>query len=230
MNEITIGRTLDGSGEPIPGTGLKIDADGPTAKKLRERIGPLMSNPVTGEWVAGLVTPEDTNGEYTTGLGLFSPGNAGPPAHYHVFYEESFHVVEGEFVIVQDGVEHPVSAGDTHPVPPGAEHTFRNVGDAAGAVAVTSTPPGGARDVIATLFGMAHEGMLNDRGQPGFLQGMVSAAATMDDTVFTSPPPAITKPLARLVAPAARALGYQAVHEPYASDEFWTAHVEQPSL
>ena len=230
MNAVTIGRTLDASGEPIPGTGLEIDADGPTAETLRERVGPLMSNPVTGEWVAGLVTPEDTDGEYTTGLGLFSPGNAGPPAHYHVFYEESFHVVEGEFVIVQDGVEHHVSAGDTHAVPPGAEHTFRNVGDEAGAVAVTSTPPGGARGVIATLFGMAHEGTLNERGQPGFLQGMVSAAATIDDTVFTSPPPAIAKPLVRVVAPIATALGYQAVHERYASEDFWTAHVEQPAL
>lgn len=189
-----------------------------------------MSNPITGEWVTGLVSPAETNGEYTVGLGLFSPGNAGPPAHIHVDYEESFHVIEGEFLIVEDGVEHHVTAGDTHPVPPGAEHTFRNVGDGAGAVVVRSTPPGGARDVIATLFGMAHEGKVNDRGQPGFLQGMVSAAATIDDTVFTSPPPAITKPLVRVVAPIANALGYQAVHDRYASDEFWHAHVEQPSL
>ncbi|MFB6129625.1 MAG: cupin domain-containing protein [Salinigranum sp.] len=230
MSTVTIGRTLDPSGEPIPGTGLDIDADGPTAERLRERTGPLMSNPVTGEWVAGLVTPEETNGEYTVGLGLFSPGNAGPPAHVHVYYEESFHVVEGEFLIVQNGVEHRVSAGDTHAVPPGAEHTFRSVGDAAGAVAVTSTPPSKVRDVISTLFGMAHEGKLNDRGQPGFLQGMVSAAATIDDTVFTSPPPAITRPLARAVAPIARALGYQAVHDRYASEAFWREHVEQPAL
>jgi len=127
-----------------------------------------MPNPLTDEWVAGLVTLDETRFEYTVGLGFFTTANAGPPVHVHFFYEKSFHV-EDEFAIAQDGVEYRVSAGDTHSVPPGGEHTFRNVDDGAGTAEVTSTPPGGAWGVIATLFEMTHEGKLNDRNQPAFL-------------------------------------------------------------
>jgi len=59
---------------------------------------------------------------------------------------------------------------------------------------------------------------------------MVTAAAIIDDTVFTSPQPAITKSLARVVSLLADAIGYQAVHDHHPSEEFWEAHVKQPVL
>lgn len=230
MGGITTGRTLDATGQPVPETGIDIDADGPIAAKLRERVGPLVSNPVTGEWVAALVSAEETGGEYAVGLGIFTTGNDGPPRHFHVGYEEAFRVVAGEFVIEQDGEEYRLSAGDEHVVPADAVHTFRNVGDDVGAVETTARPAARTGEVIMTLFGLAHEGKLNAAGQPGFMQGMAMTAGMADDTVFTSPPPAVTQPLARVLAPVAAARGYRATYPEYLRDEFWERCVEQPSF
>ncbi|WP_423746274.1 cupin domain-containing protein (plasmid) [Haladaptatus sp. SPP-AMP-3] len=230
MGTITTGRTLDGNGRPVPGTGIEIEADGPIAEKLRERTSPLVSNPVTGEWVTSLVEAEETGGEYAVGLGIFSPGNDGPPRHFHVDYEEAFEVLHGEFVIEQDGEEHRLSTGEEHVVPADAVHTFRNVGDAVGATITTARPASQTYDVITTLFGLAHEGRLNDAGRPGFLQGMALTAGLSDDTVFTSPPPTITQPLATLLAPLANARGYRASYPEYLDESFWARHVEQPDF
>lgn len=49
-----------------------------------------------------------------------------------------------------------------------------------------------------------------------------------DDTVFTSPPPSITRPLAKALAPISRLLGYRAVDPKYLEEAFWRTHVEQP--
>ena len=230
MVKVVTGRTLDESGDPIPGTGIEIDADGSIAAKLRERTSVLVSNPITGEWVAGLVSGDETGGEYAVGLGIFTADNDGPPAHFHVGYEELFEVVEGEFVIEQDGEEHHLSAGDRHTVPADAVHTFRNVGDRVGATVTTARPAARTFEVITTLFGMAHEGRLTADGRPGFLQGMAMTAGLADDTVFTSPPPVLTHTLAKIVAPVAHARGYRPTYEKYTREEFWTRYVEQPDL
>ena len=57
---------------------------------------------------------------------------------------------------------------------------------------------------------------------------MVLAAETADDTVFTSPPPAVAQPLAKLLAPVATRLGYQATYPRFQDPAFWERRVEQP--
>lgn len=90
-------------------------------------------------------------------------------------------------------------------------------------------PIDGTGEVIHTLFGMAHEGLLTPRGQPKLLHAMVVASEYADDTVFTTPLPSIALPIARMLAPLARALGYRAVAPKYFEESFWRAHVEQPA-
>jgi len=226
---LTTGRTLDAPGEPQPGTGFEIDPDGEIAARLRERSAPLLSNPVTGEWTTVLEPPAATDGESATGLGVFAAGNDGPPAHYHVGYEETFAVLRGEFVVEIEGDARHLSAGEELTVQPGTEHTFRNVGDEVGATVTTTRPPARTLDVIETLYGLAHDGELSEEGDPGFFQGMAMAAEFSDDTVFTSPPPAVTRSLAALVAPIAHRLGYRATYPRYADPGFWERRVEQPS-
>jgi hypothetical protein len=57
MATVPIGRTLDEQGEPVPGSGFEIDPEGIVAETLGERSEPLLSNPVSQEWVADLDPP-----------------------------------------------------------------------------------------------------------------------------------------------------------------------------
>jgi hypothetical protein len=57
---------------------------------------------------------------------------------------------------------------------------------------------------------------------------MVIGSEYADDTVFTAPPPSIAIPIAKLVAPLARRLGYRSNDTRYLQEAFWNAHVEQP--
>lgn len=85
-------------------------------------------------------------------------------------------------------------------------------------------------EVIATLFGMAHEGALASQGQPKLMQAMVVGSEYADDTVFTNPPPNIAIPIAKAFAPIGRLLGYRPTYAKYLDENFWNAHVEQPNL
>ncbi|MDG5778754.1 hypothetical protein QA599_20130 [Haloarculaceae archaeon H-GB1-1] len=59
---------------------------------------------------------------------------------------------------------------------------------------------------------------------------MVWTDELADDTVFVSPPPAVTHPLATVVAPLARRFGYRMTYPKYEDPGFWDRHVEQPRL
>ncbi|WP_152041701.1 cupin domain-containing protein [Salinigranum salinum] len=228
MGTIAVGRTLDEHGEPIPGTGFEVDPEGIVAEKLSERTGPLISNPVSEEWIAELEPPDETGGEHLSGL--FVIAGKGPPEHYHVGYQETFEVISGELTIVVEGTSHHASAGDSYTVPAGTVHKPCYEGDEFAAAIGTVRPPARTLPIIRTLFGLTHEGKVSSSGQPGFLQGMVMTDGLVDDTVFVSPPPALTRPLATLLAPIARQIGYQTTYSKYDTPEFWERHVEQPSL
>jgi quercetin dioxygenase-like cupin family protein len=233
MATVVTGRRLV-KGAPVDGTGFEYESDGRLADLLSQRVSPLFSQPITGEWVVGLVTSARTGGAYERGLGIFPAGNAGPPEHIHPTYEEQFEVIQGEFVFRIDGTERRSKAGDKFVVPMQTAHTFRCVsgegenGQGVGAVLVETHPAARTGEVIATLFGMAHEGLLTASGQPRLLHAMVIGSEYADDTVFTSPPPSVAIPVARLIAPIARALGYRSVDSKYQNPLFWRAHVEQP--
>ena len=53
------------------------------------------------------------------------PPGFGPPLHVHDDAAEGFYVLEGEYLVVVDGVEHRCPAGSFVFVPAGVEHGFR---------------------------------------------------------------------------------------------------------
>ncbi len=212
MAKMITGRKLGGDGHPIDGTGFEYDSDGRLAALIAQRASPIYSQPITGEWVFGLVRAQ----------------NAGPSEHFHPTYDEHFEIVQGEFVFTINGQERAARAGDQLLVEKGTPHRFRCVGGDYGAVIVETRPAARTGDVIATLFGLAHEGALTPQGQPKFLQAMVIGSEYADDTVFTNPPPAIAIPIAKALAPLARLLGHRSSYEKYLGNAFWIAHVEQP--
>ena len=228
MPSMTTGRTIDANGHPIDGTGFDYDSEERLAELLTLRVSPLFSQPATGEWVFGLVTSQETNGAFERGVGVFTPGNTGPAEHIHPTYDEHFDILRGEFIFKIDGQERKAGAGEQLLVTKGTPHTFRCVGDRPGVVVVETRPAARTGEVIATLFGMAHEGLLTPQGQPKFLHAMVIGSEYADDTIFTNPPPAIAIPIAKALAPIGRLLGYRPTYAKYLEETFWAAHVEQP--
>lgn len=222
------------NGTLIDGTGFTYECGEVLSGLLAQRISPLFSQPTTGEWVFGLVTRAASDGVFERGAGIFPVGNAGPPEHFHPNYSEQFQVVLGGFLFTLNGKEHHARAGEELTIPPGTPHTFRctgaDPGCSAGVVIVETRPAARTGEVISTLFGMAHEGLLTQSGQPRFLHAMMIASEYADDTLFTSPPPALVSGLATLLAPFARWRGYRATEARYLEPSFWDEHVEQPIL
>lgn len=228
MSTSTTGRRIDPRGNLVDGTGFDYDPGGRLAELLGQRVSPLFSQPITGEWVFGLILSKDTQGQFERGVVIFRPGNSGPPEHFHPSYDEHFDIVQGEFIFRIDGKERRAAAGEQLVVKRGTPHAFRCVGDTFGVVIGETRPAARVGEVIATLFGMAHEGALTRQGQPKLMQAMVIGSAYADDTVFTSPPPGIAIPLARALAPIGRLLGYRPTYPKYAEPAWWSARVEQP--
>lgn len=226
---LTTGRILDKNGQPIDGTGFDYNSQGLLAELISQRNSTICSHPQTGEWVFGLITPDETNGEFERGLGIFRSGNSGPPEHFHPIYDEHFDIVQGEFIFTIAGEEQTLRAGEQIVVEKDTPHTFRCVGGTFGAIVVETRPAAKTGQVIRSLFGLAHEGKVTLQGQPKFLQAMVIGSEFADDTVFTTlPPPSIAIPIAKMIAPVARLAGYRVRYDRYEDDSFWTTHVEQP--
>jgi mannose-6-phosphate isomerase-like protein (cupin superfamily) len=228
MTTMTTGRTLDEAGRPIDGTGFDYDSGGRLAELLGQRLSPIYSQPATGEWIFATTRSADTNGEYERGVVIFRSGNAGPSEHIHPGYDESFEVVQGEFVFRIEGREQRAGPGGRLVSRKGSRHTFRNVGNGLGVVIGETRPAARVGAVIATLFGLAHEGQLTPDGRPKLFQGMVIGSEYADDTVFTKPAPAIAIPVAKVLAPIGRRLGYRPTYDRFLEDSWWATRVEQP--
>jgi quercetin dioxygenase-like cupin family protein len=61
-----------------------------------------------------------------------------PPYHVHRTEDEVFHLIEGEMVLLVDGVAERVTAGETRLAPQGVPHTYRVVSDRARWLVVTT--------------------------------------------------------------------------------------------
>jgi mannose-6-phosphate isomerase-like protein (cupin superfamily) len=83
----------------------------------------------------------DTGGSYAIMEGI-TPPQGGPPLHRHGREEESFYIMEGDFVFEVDGEKIPAGPGCTVFTPRGTAHTFQNVGKAPGRLLVIVQPAG----------------------------------------------------------------------------------------
>ncbi len=228
MSTQVIGRTLDKTGKPIEGTGVALSTDGATFQLLlKEKELVLFSNPITGEYAAEVHITEGNGEVVIKGLGILPAGASGPPKHIHPTYEEEFEVVEGEALFILNKDQKIMHAGEKIVVPAGVAHTFKPHGDSLLSVLVVARPAGKLNEVVHTIFGLAHEGKLDKKGQPNFWQGIAFGSELMDDTVFTSPPPGVQKFVFKLFAAKAKRKGYKALYPEYMKPDFWNKRVEQ---
>ena len=94
-----------------------------------------------GEEVIILLDGEQTGGRQTMWLES-TPPNGGPPPHFHINDDETFYVLEGHVSIFHDGNWEELGAGGSAFVPRGQLHTFKNVGESASRMLLSTSPSG----------------------------------------------------------------------------------------
>ena len=67
---------------------------------------------------------------------------AGPPQHYHLNEDETFHVLEGRVAFFLNGEWREIGPGGAAFMPRGVVHTFKNVGDQPSRMLLTTMPSG----------------------------------------------------------------------------------------
>jgi quercetin dioxygenase-like cupin family protein len=94
-----------------------------------------------GEQVTIHLDGDRTGGKLTAWTEITPPGG-GPPPHYHLNEDETFHVIEGRVSFLLDGKWHEVGPGGAAFMPRGVIHTFKNVGDRPSRMLLATTPSG----------------------------------------------------------------------------------------
>jgi len=179
---------------------------------------PPVSNPVTGVSLHALPAVE---GAAEIRL---EPGARGPAEHVHRTTEERFTVTTGTVTFRVDGRERALGPETEVRVSPGTPHTFRNERDEPAAMRVETVPPNDRLgEVVVTLFGLAHEGAVDERGRPTPLRAMAMAEATLDETYFTGVPYRVQRALGETLGPLARSVGYEPVEERFLDESYWRA-------
>jgi mannose-6-phosphate isomerase-like protein (cupin superfamily) len=96
---------------------------------------------VAGDEVRVKVSSRDTGGAFAVFEARTRPLQ-GPPLHVHHEQDETWHVMEGEYVFEVDGQEIYAGPGSTVFAPRGSRHTFQNIGASPGRL-MTVVVPGG---------------------------------------------------------------------------------------
>jgi quercetin dioxygenase-like cupin family protein len=96
---------------------------------------------ILGDRIWVKLSGEDTEGSYAIMENVSQP-RQGPPLHRHTREDESFYVLEGEFVFEVDGERIPAGPGCSVYAPRGTAHTFQNAGNTPGRLLVVVQPAG----------------------------------------------------------------------------------------
>jgi hypothetical protein len=130
-------------------------------------------------------------------------------AHVHPRQESGAEVIEGSLVFEMDAEIRRLGPGEKITIPPNTQHHFWN-DDAWDARSMQFFRP--ALDTAAffeTLFALAAQGRLDDKGMPVPLQLAVLVPEFGDEIRPVSPPWPVLRALAALLGPIARRRGYR---------------------
>lgn len=174
--------------------------------------GEVFENPVTRERAVLIEAPWwNAEGRAVADMTAL-PGARVVGEHLHPQLHESFTVREGELTVLRDGQRSVLRAGERADVEPGVWHDWWNEGGVDALVRVEVTPGERFAHLIETLFGLAREGHVNQRGMPHPLQLALVATEFADVIVFRKPPAAVQRVMFGALAPIARRRGYRATY------------------
>jgi mannose-6-phosphate isomerase-like protein (cupin superfamily) len=129
------------------------------------------------------------------------------PEHYHPTLDEFWEVLEGTAEIKVDGTWQTVTAGDgVVAVGRFVRHELKNTSGREARLRTRVTPAGRLEEFLTESAWAAREGFYDERSMPRSVRGALWIAEFAhrfrDETVMTSPPPAVQ----RLLLPALAAL------------------------
>jgi quercetin dioxygenase-like cupin family protein len=189
-------------------------SDHETRRRVMARAGDEIVNPRTSQRMVFLKTGEVTNGELVQ-IDTYNPPTGVPePEHVHPFQESGAEVISGSLRFRVGGEVRSVKAGESITIPANTPHHFWNDGEEEAHFIQWFRPALKIDRFFETLFGLAHDGKLNDKGLPSLLQLAVSVPYFGDEIRLTSPPWAVQRVIFGVLAPIGRLLGYRAQY-PY---------------
>lgn len=138
----------------------------------------MTDRPRTYEVLGILMTfhafPDDVDGKYCLVEAVVPPGCGAPPNH-HAGETEAFHVLEGRFEFMVNGVVTEAGPGDHIRIPDGALHAFSAIGESNGRVLILNAP-GLMHDRFFTSVGTP---VPDDTKVPSPMDGPPDLAAVM---------------------------------------------------
>jgi mannose-6-phosphate isomerase-like protein (cupin superfamily) len=177
--------------------------------------GDVIQNDVTGERAIVLAGSADSrDGRIVCFMGV-APGGRVVGEHLHPTITERFRIISGRLCVRVNGAETILGPDDEVTVRPGVPHDWWNAGDVEAQVVVEIDPGRRFELMISTLFGLANDGLTDEKGMPHLLQLAVIADEFSDVVQFVRPPLLVQRLVFSALAPIGRMLGYRPVYERY---------------
>ncbi len=175
---------------------------------LSEELVDTIVNPRTGQRMTFITDSPDL-----LEIESVSPPTATPePEHIHPLQESGCHVAGGTLRFHVAGEERIVTAGESITIPAGTPHRFANDGAEDAQWLGWFRPALKTRAFFETLFALAEDGKLDDRGMPSLLQLAVMIPVFADEIRPTNPPWAVQRAASIVLGPLAKSRGYAAVY------------------
>jgi hypothetical protein len=137
------------------------------------------------------------------------PTPSRPPVHHHPRQEESFEALSGRLNVQVDGQDTTLEQGEVLIIPPGVPHEMW-AAEAGARVNWQTRPALKTEAFFETVWGLAKDGKVNDKGVPNLLRVALIAREYEDEFRLASPPWAVQRVLFGSLVPIGRLLGYRA--------------------
>jgi quercetin dioxygenase-like cupin family protein len=193
-----------------------------------------IANPRTGQTMIFLRTAEDTDGQLLQIECFHEPRGPKEPVHTHPIQESRFEILAGHVKFQIDGSERGAGPGEVVTIPEKVPHCFWNDGEEIAHYLQEFRPALRSEHFFRTLFGLAREGKIDERGMPSPL-ALAVLVPTMGNVIRpTSPPWLVLRGLAWFFGPIARMRGYRnveaAVRSPHPSQAWPSEGMDRDAL
>lgn len=131
------------------------------------------------------------------------------PVHVHPKQESGAEVVSGSLVFEVAGEQRRLAAGETIVVPANTPHRFWNDGSEDARSIQSFRPALDIASFFETMFALAQQGKLDEKGMPRPLQLAVMVPEFGDEIRPVRPPWPVLRALTAVLGPIARLRGYR---------------------